>query len=232
MAFEGARDFTIPRGFMAQWQRYTSAPYRHVTLPAGDHYFVSTHFREVSSSRIAFCTPRAPTACHRPKVAVAQRQSLLGPPASTLSQASPGCCPPLATSLQVTREVGQECLKLQEQMRGGQLGAGHSWVAAPAADSAAGSSSAGAGTSAAAAAAIPAAEAAAAGQQSPAQQQHAAAPGLLYRLADRLYNAVEDVQDALSEEVVQVNASGSSLLYSGTAALAAAFILRRYFSSQ
>jgi hypothetical protein len=150
-----------------------------------------------------------------------------------LSQPEPGCFAPLAICLQVTREVGQECLKLQEQMRGGLLGAGHSWVAAPVAHSVAGSSSAGAGTSAAAAVATPEAEAAsAAGQQFPAQQQQATAPGLLYRLADRLYNAVEDVQDALSEEVVQVSASGSSLLYSGTAALAAAFILRRYFSSQ
>ncbi len=49
VAFEGARDFTIPRGYMAQWQRYTNGPYRHVTLKSGDHYFVSTHFKEVSS---------------------------------------------------------------------------------------------------------------------------------------------------------------------------------------
>lgn len=32
---------------------------------------------------------------------------------------------------QVTAEVGQECLTLQERMRGGLLGAGHSWVASP-----------------------------------------------------------------------------------------------------
>lgn len=32
---------------------------------------------------------------------------------------------------QVTAEVGQECLGLQERMRGGLLGAGHSWVASP-----------------------------------------------------------------------------------------------------
>ena len=31
--------------------------------------------------------------------------------------------------MQVTSEIGQECLKLQESMRGGLLGFGHSWVA-------------------------------------------------------------------------------------------------------
>lgn len=65
VAFEGARDFTIPRGFMAQWQRFTSAPYRHVTLPAGDHYFVSTHFREVGTAAQQSCFPSgSDPSCH------------------------------------------------------------------------------------------------------------------------------------------------------------------------
>lgn len=38
---------------------------------------------------------------------------------------------PCHTRPQVTAEVGQECLTLQERMRGGLLGAGHSWVASP-----------------------------------------------------------------------------------------------------
>ncbi|KAL4854039.1 hypothetical protein ACK3TF_005090 [Chlorella vulgaris] len=36
---------------------------------------------------------------------------------------------------QVTREVGQESLKIQAQMRGGLLGTGYSWVARPGAGS-------------------------------------------------------------------------------------------------
>lgn len=37
----------------------------------------------------------------------------------------------LVPLLQVTREVGQESLKIQAMMRGGLLGTGHSWVARP-----------------------------------------------------------------------------------------------------
>ena len=50
---------------------------------------------------------------------------------------SPGTWP---LSMQVTREVGQECLQLVEQQRidGGLLGAGHSWVARPGEEAGAG----------------------------------------------------------------------------------------------
>ena len=61
VAFEGGRDFTIPRGFMAQWRRYTCGQYRHVTLPAGDHYFVSTHFKEVSGDWTVLMTHGRPS---------------------------------------------------------------------------------------------------------------------------------------------------------------------------
>jgi len=30
-----------------QWAGYTAARFRLVVLPEGDHYFVSTHYREV-----------------------------------------------------------------------------------------------------------------------------------------------------------------------------------------
>lgn len=49
IAFDGTRDFTIPRGFMAQWAQYTTGRYRSVAIK-GDHYFVSTHFREVRAA--------------------------------------------------------------------------------------------------------------------------------------------------------------------------------------
>lgn len=37
---------------MLQWRRYTAARFRLVALPEGDHYFVSTHFREVGGAAI------------------------------------------------------------------------------------------------------------------------------------------------------------------------------------
>jgi surfactin synthase thioesterase subunit len=44
-AFDGLADATIERGNMAQWGRYTGGAFRHVPI-VGDHYFVTTHFRE------------------------------------------------------------------------------------------------------------------------------------------------------------------------------------------
>ena len=45
-AFDGLADATIERGNMEQWERYTSGAFRNVPVQ-GDHYFVSTLFREV-----------------------------------------------------------------------------------------------------------------------------------------------------------------------------------------
>ena len=47
-AFDGLADATIERGNMEQWAQYTSGAFRNVPIQ-GDHYFVSTLFREVGS---------------------------------------------------------------------------------------------------------------------------------------------------------------------------------------
>eukprot|EP00887_Chlorella_sp_A99_P003340 scaffold26.g3340.t1 len=47
LAFDGVRDITIERGYMQQWPRYTRAGCRIVPVE-GHHYFVSTHFRQVT----------------------------------------------------------------------------------------------------------------------------------------------------------------------------------------
>lgn len=73
IAFDGVRDNTIPSGYMKGWRRHTRGRYRHVRVD-GTHYFVSTHYKEV------------------------------------------------------TAQVGQECVGLMEGMKGGVLGAQHSWV--------------------------------------------------------------------------------------------------------
>lgn len=114
--------------------------------------------------------------------------------------------------------MGQECLRLQEQMRGGVLGGGHSWVASPAAavGSSGGESSADASTTADGAAPDPSAE---------------AAPSLLYRLADRLYNSVEDARDALAQDALHLRASAGTLLSSAVAAATAALLLRYAWAS-
>ena len=128
--------------------------------------------------------------------------------------------------LQVTREVGQECLKIQAQMRGGLLGSGHSWFGKPA-DA---PKEAGGEAAAAAAAAAPAAAAAAAAPAAEAGR----GPGLLARAGDRLFNAWEDALDALDEPAVTLRApsgalalrlSGGALLGGLGGALAAAAAL-------
>lgn len=121
--------------------------------------------------------------------------------------------PASALPVQVTREVGQECLKLQERMRGGLLGAGHSWVGPPptgGSDASAAATDGDDRPAAAVAAAVP----------------DPAAPGVLYRLADRMYNAVEDAKDVLAEDFVHFRASGSRLL--GSALAAGGVLLLRY----
>lgn len=112
--------------------------------------------------------------------------------------------------------MGQECLKLQEKMRGGLLGAGHTWLGSPA------DTTSGEGSEAAAAAPAPA----------PAVEE---GPGRLALLADRLYNVKEDVLDALDEPLltlrapsgaVAVRASGGALVngMGGTALAAVLFM--------
>ena len=32
---------------MAKWGEYTTGRHVHVSIPGGDHYFVSTHYQEV-----------------------------------------------------------------------------------------------------------------------------------------------------------------------------------------
>ena len=117
--------------------------------------------------------------------------------------------------LQVVHEVGQECLKLQARMRGGLLGADHSWVADPMGRSLGEQQQ----------------QLAVTGPAHDVQQQqlevaataHQAAAWMhsLHRLASTAYNAVEDAQDALAQEVLRVSASGGALL----AALAACVLL-------
>ena len=104
VAFDGRTDHTIERGNMVEWQRYTTGPFQNVPID-GDHYFVSTQYRQASRSH-----PRL-TCAH------------------ALRAANPA--PPLCAAAQVTDVVTQECLELVERFRGGILGEGHSWVAAP-----------------------------------------------------------------------------------------------------
>ena len=47
-AFDGLLDATIERGNMVHWAAYTGAAFQLVPV-RGDHYFVSTHYRQVCS---------------------------------------------------------------------------------------------------------------------------------------------------------------------------------------
>ena len=49
-SFDGLADATIERGNMAHWRAFTDGPFRNVPV-AGDHYFITTHFREARSER-------------------------------------------------------------------------------------------------------------------------------------------------------------------------------------
>lgn len=48
IAFDGTKDNTIPSGYMKGWRKHTTGRYRHVKV-AGTHYFVSTHYKEVTA---------------------------------------------------------------------------------------------------------------------------------------------------------------------------------------
>ena len=45
-AFDGLLDATIDRGNMAHWEQYTAGSFQLVPVQ-GNHYFVSTHYRQV-----------------------------------------------------------------------------------------------------------------------------------------------------------------------------------------
>jgi surfactin synthase thioesterase subunit len=47
-SFDGLADGTIDRGNMEQWAQYTSAEFTNIPIQ-GDHYFVSSRYREVIS---------------------------------------------------------------------------------------------------------------------------------------------------------------------------------------
>jgi surfactin synthase thioesterase subunit len=47
-SFDGLLDKTIDRGNMELWVNYTKGPFKNVSVE-GDHYFVSSHYREVRS---------------------------------------------------------------------------------------------------------------------------------------------------------------------------------------
>ena len=56
--FDGVLDATIDRGNMEQWAQYNSGPFRNAPIE-GDHYFVSTKYREVCPampSHVCFAT--------------------------------------------------------------------------------------------------------------------------------------------------------------------------------
>ena len=46
IAFDGLHDATIDAGNLDLWAQYTSAAFSNIAIE-GDHYFVSTHFRQV-----------------------------------------------------------------------------------------------------------------------------------------------------------------------------------------
>lgn len=48
IAFDGKKDNTIPRGYMKGWRKHTKGRYRHVNVD-GTHYFVSTHYKEITA---------------------------------------------------------------------------------------------------------------------------------------------------------------------------------------
>ena len=48
IAFDGTKDNTIPAGYMKGWRKHTTSRYRHVKVH-GTHYFVSTHYKEVTA---------------------------------------------------------------------------------------------------------------------------------------------------------------------------------------
>ena len=51
-SFDGLADGTIDRGNMEQWAQYTSAEFTNVPIQ-GDHYFVSSRYREVRCCSVA-----------------------------------------------------------------------------------------------------------------------------------------------------------------------------------
>jgi acyl transferase domain-containing protein/surfactin synthase thioesterase subunit/acyl carrier protein/NAD(P)-dependent dehydrogenase (short-subunit alcohol dehydrogenase family) len=48
ISFDGKKDNTIPKGYMKGWRKHTRGRYRNVDVD-GTHYFVSTHYKEVTT---------------------------------------------------------------------------------------------------------------------------------------------------------------------------------------
>ena len=57
ISFDGLQDATIERGNMDQWASYTTGTFRNIPID-GDHYFVSTLYREVELNALTMhsCT--------------------------------------------------------------------------------------------------------------------------------------------------------------------------------
>lgn len=207
---------TVRLAVLLQWRRYTASRFRLVGLPEGDHYFVSTHFREVGfepcSIRYRKEGPPSTPASARTR-SVRRRRWVDERAAVGAAHPNPTPAPHLPCSLpcpQVTAEVGQECLKLQEQMRGGLLGAGHSWVASPLELAAAPEASSEAGGSDA------------------AQPAAARQPGLLHWAVGGLWSAVEGAGDALAAEAISVRLTGAVLAVVGALLLWWHWLLRQF----
>ena len=54
ISFDGIKDATIDAGNMQHWAQYTTSTFSNVPIE-GDHYFVSTRYREVSFSHAPPC---------------------------------------------------------------------------------------------------------------------------------------------------------------------------------
>ncbi len=83
IAFDGLLDYTIQRGNMEKWAAYTSKPFRNVPI-RGDHYFVSTHFRQVRPYLCIF-------ACHAHESCACPDITLQGFPMQSWQQPC-DCC--------------------------------------------------------------------------------------------------------------------------------------------
>ena len=116
--FDGINDATIERGNMQGWAEYTSAWVKDVPIE-GDHYFVSTKFKEVGKL------------AQRPVKAMHIKKEVMLDIKPKIFRIVEGSLTYMTTLLlvQVTEVAGTTLLDIMDtKLSGGVFGIGHSWV--------------------------------------------------------------------------------------------------------
>eukprot|EP00889_Picochlorum_renovo_P005162 jgi/Picre1/32192/NNA_007538.t1 len=81
LAFDGAKDNTIPKGYMKGWTRHTQSSFERIVIDS-NHYFVASEYLQVASKAAAACLE----ALEHENPILSSRHSWIGAEAETVTQ--------------------------------------------------------------------------------------------------------------------------------------------------